>query len=744
MSIRELGGKLLFLISSLGLLIAVACQPARSAATQPQEEERLSSGPPSGTGMLWYDGSTLVYSAERDAWVTALDDKLGIYNINTEKILEHDPSQNLTIATNYCAGIGASGAISNGSSFLCEFKAPALFPPRCEFQSAASSGYIVTHELGHAGLNYLDEYVEQGMEGGQAGISVHSAFCSGGVGGVSFDLAAPVADPGVYRVASDGENLNCGVVDGRLVCAGGKADAQVAIKLCGPALGRVATPGGPTACPAGYLPGIDGHCIYSPVSKAPGLPGLDLRADDASSYSPLRLPTLEECPLPDQVRNSEGICGPRCDQGYTYQYKTADGTSKCVPCPAGSSSLGGACFTCPSGTISEPGGICHKYSCPEGTVPFGAGSCISYDSLAATIYAPTREAISASATAWKSSFLTSEVTRAVEAEATWRANYGTVVAGTQTALAQQEATRIAVEAATSTRVAKVQTAEVEVNATRTAFAATNIAYADWLTKLAYRCPEGMISLDGGATCISNSSANATLGVILTETAIYAGSVTPKPTATLSPAEISLTQTAKPVIESFSAAFTQTAAARITARAATESVIATATKVAIMTEASAPLTGSAGCPEGTVRDSSGACVPCPAGTIFDPVSWACVPVSAMWISRCPPGYYLDEGTGECAAPSGKAGCFGVTLTHEEFMACYPSGCPAGSSLDPALQCCQRNPAPAAVDQSCVTFEVQVPSCETRQTGGKNCGQYGSDFNSCIAAGCNWDPQYNTCK
>jgi hypothetical protein len=95
---------------------------------------------------------------------------------------------------------------------------------------------------------------------------------------------------------------------------------------------------------------------------------------------------------------------------------------------------------------------------------------------------------------------------------------------------------------------------------------------------------------------------------------------------------------------------------------------------------------------------------------------CVTTSFYWISSCPSGYYLDDKTGACVAPSKKTGCFGYSLTESELSSCYPTGCLAGSSLDTDLQCCQSNPSDTDSNDSCVQFTVQVPACGDSPSGG----------------------------
>ncbi len=653
-------GKIKLFSVGIFVLIIMACQPATREAV---------SGPPApaaGAGMLWYDGSILVYSPEQNAWVSYLSNLFGITDPQVGVILSNDPEQNITLTTDYCVGVGASGIVSSAPGFLCEFKDPVLYPPLCEIKDTEAGFYIGSHELSHAPLNFLDEYVEPGIGASPSDFSIHSSFCSSGVGGVSFEVSGAVKTPGAYRVTTDGEDMECAVVDGRLACTGGKSNSAAEITICSSA-GAGSDPADEESntCPSGYLKNSDGICKYSPIDRASRSPGGAPGATDTPTpiamlhavipsatattpacerinyaYDPKagNCKPLDEafpCEKEGEVRMLYGRCEPRCSNGFTPDYK-----GSCLPCNAGLSSNGGLCYVCPEGMISAQGGV-----------------CVSYDDFYKTMAAPKLATEQASVEATKTAVKSSWLTEYPKSE---------------------------------TRVAETNEAMIQTfRAPWTQAAQTEAALLESATPTP-GCPKGTSSVPGGP-CLTWDSMNAT-------------------------SEAAVIQTA------------------------------TAFKAAFLTEQAYTPTpgGSGGCGAGTMRDSTGACVPCPSDTIFDPVRWACVPVAAMWISSCPAGYYFDEKTGTCLAPSGhdSSSCFGSLLNDDEFAACYPAGCLAGSTLDTGSQCCQASPPSQDHADTCITFTVQMPSCETRRPGGGGCSQWGP--NDCALHGCTWDPQYNSCK
>lgn len=416
MSFDNLGRKSFVLMLAFALLLAAACQPA--AGEGPTGRGSEASDPVAGAGMLWYDGSILVYSPEQDAWIGLLGSLLGVHAPEIGVLLANHPGDNIGLAADYCASVGASGIVGSASDYLCEFKDPVLYPPHCETRDSPSGGYIGPHELGHAGLNTLDEYVEPGMSAPPSDFSIRSTFCSSGVGGLSFDSTGPVSDADAYHVTTDGVDMDCAVVDGRLACTGGKADSTVSITICGSPGSSDPISDGSAACPGGYLKSFDGVCKYSPVDRPSDSGGAG--ADATETPSPIAIlhatipsatattPACEKlnyaydpkagscrpldeafpCEEPGKVRMLYGRCEPRCANGFTPDYKGG-----CLPCSAGLSSNGGMCYVCPDGMISVQGGICVSYD-------------DFYKTKAAPKLATEQASVDATKTAAQSSWLT--------------------------------------------------------------------------------------------------------------------------------------------------------------------------------------------------------------------------------------------------------------------------------------------------------------------------------------------------
>ena len=64
-------------------------------------------------------------------------------------------------------------------------------------------------------------------------VSIRAAFCSNEIGGLSFNMPEPLTDVNDFQVTSDGNALDCVIVDGRLACTGMAPDVTTSGKICG-------------------------------------------------------------------------------------------------------------------------------------------------------------------------------------------------------------------------------------------------------------------------------------------------------------------------------------------------------------------------------------------------------------------------------------------------------------------------------------------------------------------------------
>lgn len=786
-------GPSLLVLLFLGIFIASCNMPLNVIPPAPPTEIPSSIiFPPAGAGMLWHDGSVLVYRPSSGSWVSTNEITYDMYAEclaagrcnDPEGKWEHNPineennpqpeflwkpssgPQSAPIrdpiaAEEYCGFIGGSGFVTDAVGFLCEIKDSKLYPPRCEFTSVEGGGYIGTHELAHGQLNYLDEYSEPDLGSQPSEISVRSSFCSSDVGGLTLDnfpTPISVTDAGAYRVASDGDDMDCSVVDGRLACTGGKADSAVEITICrSPSVDfEPAAGSAPGTCPAGYLPASDGTCLYSPVGKGLDLAGGEappaaceqwMYARDVKDGVCKPIDQVNPCPEAGYVHNRYGTCSPSCSNGQTpagpipistgpFAGKFVD-LGTCLLCSAGTSSTGGVCYPCAEGTTSETGGVCKPKAAPaaapEPVCEYGYIYDVKEGKCKPLAFDPKEFAALCAEAGFVRNFLN---------ECTPRCKDGFAPTKKYTLDGVPLLSCYACPRGTSS-----------------------------IGGVCFLCPEGTTSSEPGEVCkpvISAPTATATASSTLTPVA------TPVPETISTPSCLpgwvpdprsgcimtgpescgphafrdsmgvcQVCMTGKPGICVCSPDFIKDGKCTLWDYGISSSTTPACKNGGIWNETA----GTCACIPGY---SGITCEKklCPDSTAYlgmdekvSPPVPLCAPVSYSWVSSCPAGYHLDEKTGACLALSGKTGCFGYALTSEESSACYPSGCLAGSTFDSNLSCCQVTAPEKANEDSCVTFTVQMPSCSgsiPRPSGGDENPQ-----ETQLPPSCNVEPNNPNC-